>query len=563
MRVSSLSDSNLPAVRKGLEFIKNLSNPASIISKGKPPSKLKIDLREYQKEGFQWLIFLQENGLHGALCDDMGLGKTLQTLCALVHAIDRSQKYLPNLVICPSSLTVHWQRECKTYFPHLKTEIYLGKDRRTIWHKPRQTDLIISSYDAVRNDIEHFEKQHFLYVILDEGHVIRNAKSKTSIAVRSLHGRYRLILTGTPIQNNILELWTLFDFLMPGYLGSDQKAFIDKYAKPIMAVSTSIKTTTNNASVKDFEEAEKKLEALHKQVLPFIMRRLKEQVLKELPPKIVQDYYCDLTTAQQQKLGLFAGMEEGDKALAMIHKLQLLCVHPKLLDSEKITDQEIFESPKMSLLRDIIVECGLDQLVEEEQEIDIDMHRLLIFAQHRSVLDLTQKMIGLTFPHLKVLKLDGSIPSKERAEMTYKFNTDSSINALLLTTSVGSLGLNLTGADTVIFLQHDWNPQRDLQAMDRAHRLGQKKKVNVYRLITKGSLEEKIMGLQSWKVRVAKTIVSQQNASINSMEGTGDIMELLASSVEQPNDDLNASEEVEDIENMLNTINERSPLSSE
>ena len=563
MKLSSLSDSSLPAVKKGLEFMKNLNNPSLIISKIKPPPKLKIELREYQKEGFKWLIFLQENGIHGALCDDMGLGKTLQTLCALVYAIDKSQKYLPNLVICPSSLTVHWQRECKIYFPHLKTELYLGKDRRAIWDRPQQADLIISSYDAVRNDIDHFEKQKFMYVILDEGHVIRNAKSKTSLAVRSLNGKHRLILSGTPIQNNILELWTLFDFLMPGYLGSDQKAFIDKYAKPIMAVSTTIKTTANNASVRDFEEAEKKLEALHKQVLPFIMRRLKDQVLKELPPKIIQDYYCDLTPAQHQKLSKFGEVEEGDKALALIHGLQLLCVHPRLLDNKQVEDEEIFESPKMSLLRDIIVECGLDQPAEEEQEIDIDTHRLLIFAQHKSVLELTQRMIELTFPHLKVLKMDGSTPVRERAEQAHKFNTDASINIFLLTTSVGGLGLNLTGADTVIFLQHDWNPQRDLQAMDRAHRLGQKKTVNVCRLITKNSLEEKIMGLQSWKVRVAKTVVSQQNTSIKSMNESDDILGLLASSAEQPKDDLKANKGSEEIEKMLKSISGRSPLSNE
>jgi SNF2 family DNA or RNA helicase len=564
MKLSSLSDSKLSAVQKGLDFIKNLSNPSLISSKTNPPSKLKITLREYQKEGFQWLIFLQENGLHGALCDDMGLGKTLQTLCALVYSLEQGQSNLPSLVVCPSSLTVHWQRECKTYFPHLKVEIYLGKDRRCIWNKPQNFNLIISSYDAVRNDIEHFQKQKFLYIILDEGHVIRNSKSKTSLAARSLSGKYRLILTGTPIQNNILELWTLFDFLMPGYLGTEQKTFIDKYAKPIMAVSVTAKTTNSNASVKDFEEAEKKLEALHKQVLPFILRRLKDQVLKELPPKIIQDYYCDLTTTQQQILSSFSESEEGEQALAMIHKMQLLCVHPKLLNGNGgITDEEIFESPKMSLLRDLIIECGLDQSGEEEQGIDIDVHRLLIFAQHRGVLELAQRMIELTFPHLKLLKMDGNTPAKDRADQAHRFNTDSSINIFLLTTSVGGLGLNLTGADTVIFLQHDWNPQRDLQAMDRAHRLGQKRTVNIYRLITKNSLEERIMGLQSWKVRVAKTVVSQQNASIKSMGEAGDILGLLASSVEQSEEILKTNKEDEEIEKMLKTIGGKASLLNE
>lgn len=280
-------------------------------------------------------------------------------------------------------------------------------------------------------------------------------------------------------------------------------------------------------------------------------------MLKELPPKIIQDYYCDLTSTQQQILNAFSQIEEGEQALAMIHKLQLLCVHPKLLNGKSIKDEEIFESPKMSLLRDIIIECGLDRSIEEEQGIDIDVHRLLIFAQHRGVLELAQRMVTLTFPHLKLLKMDGNTPAKERADQAHKFNTDSSINIFLLTTSVGGLGLNLTGADTVIFLQHDWNPQRDLQAMDRAHRLGQKKTVTVYRLITKNSLEEKIMGLQSWKVRV---VVSQQNASIKSINEAGDILGILPSSIEQPEEILSTDKEDEDIEKMLKTLGGRSPL---
>ena len=526
-------------VQQGLRFIKGLSDPASIVQDVQIPKQLgNVQLRHYQEEGYRWLIFLQQSGLHGALCDDMGLGKTLQTLCAIVHKHQQSNK-VTSMIVCPSSLTGHWQREAQTYFPHLSCTLYIGKDRASLLKNCG--DLLISSYEVVRNDIDVLKSVKLAYVVLDEGHVIRNAKSKLSQAVRQLRAEHRLILTGTPIQNNILELWTLFDFLMPGYLGRDQKAFIDRYARPIMAVSAATST------VKDFEAAEEKLKVLHRQVLPFILRRMKEEVLKELPPKIVQDYYCEMTGEQRQVMlqleGAFEKEDGGGKdgVLQAIHKMQLASVHPKLPESGADL-LEYRESPKMLMLRDIIVECGYTSKSVSEDVADVireeDNNRVLVFAQHLSVLDLVERMLKEEFD-LKYLRLDGQVPSEQRADLAHKFNQDPAYALCLLTTSVGGLGLNLTGADTVVFLQHDWNPQRDLQAMDRAHRLGQKRTVNVYRLITRGSVEERVMGLQAWKLRVARTVVTQDNASITDMARMSDITDLLvaAPSAALPNNE--------------------------
>lgn len=513
-----------PRVQSGLDFIKGLSNPGSIVQDIKPPVQLgKVELRHYQEEGFRWLVFLQQSGLHGALCDDMGLGKTLQTLCAIVHKINLHSK-ITSLIVCPSSLTGHWQREAATYYPHLKTALYLGKERKEVLNKKSNVDILISSYEVVRNDIDSLKMHKFAYVVLDEGHVIRNAKSKVSLAVRQLKAEHRLILTGTPIQNNVLELWTLFDFLMPGYLGRDQRAFIEKYANPIMAVSAS------KSSVKDFEAAEEMLKILHRQVLPFILRRMKEEVLKELPPKIIQDYYCEMTVEQKDVMKKLEGaFEDGennnkDGVLQAIHKMQLASVHPGLVKCVEELDYR--ESPKLLMLRDILVECGYSPA--DDDSVTIDNNRLLVFAQHRTVLNLVERMLKEDFGNCKYLRLDGQVPSEQRADLAHRFNDDPSYGVFLLTTSVGGLGLNLTGADTVVFLQHDWNPQRDLQAMDRAHRLGQKRTVNVYRLITRGSVEERVMGLQAWKLRVARTLVSHENTSFTEMARMGDITELLS-----------------------------------
>ncbi|XP_066457101.1 TATA-binding protein-associated factor 172 isoform X2 [Eleutherodactylus coqui] len=539
------------------------------------PVPIKAELRKYQQDGVNWLAFLNKYKLHGILCDDMGLGKTLQSICILAgdHCL-RSQEYsrsksadcipLPSLVVCPPTLTGHWVDEVGKFCSkeYLNPLHYTGPptERARLQHQVKRHNLIVASYDVVRNDIDFFRNMKFNYCILDEGHIIKNGKTKLSKAVKQLTANYRIILSGTPIQNNVLELWSLFDFLMPGFLGTERQ-FAARYGKPILA------SRDAKSSSREQEAGVLAMEALHRQVLPFLLRRMKEDVLQDLPPKIIQDYYCSLSPLQVQLYEDFAksraktDVDESVSATSLAEQtekpklkatghvfqalqyLRKLCNHPALVltvqhpEHKKVTDQlatqnsnlrDIQHAPKLSALKQLLLDCGLGNAGTPESgtEAVVAQHRVLIFCQLKSMLDIVEH--DLFKPHLPsvtYLRLDGSIPAGQRHSIVSRFNNDPSIDVLLLTTHVGGLGLNLTGADTVVFVEHDWNPMRDLQAMDRAHRIGQKRVVNVYRLITRGTLEEKIMGLQKFKMSIANTVISQENASLQSM-GTDQLLDL-------------------------------------
>ncbi|KAJ1998054.1 TATA-binding protein-associated factor mot1, partial [Coemansia thaxteri] len=271
------------------------------------PVKINASLRKYQQDGVDWLAFLNKYELHGVLCDDMGLGKTLQTICIVAsdHFL-RSQRFaneknadclpLPSLVVCPPTLISHWEQEVRNYTDSLRPLCYAGvpAERRPLIAQiaANAADVVIMSYDVVRNDIDLLAAQNWNYCILDEGHVIKNARTKLTLAVKRVKARRRLILSGTPVQNNVVELWSLFDFLMPGFLGSERQ-FNEMYARPILA----------SRDAKQMSHAqlggEQALKALHKQVLPFLLRRMKEDVLHDLPPKIIQDHYCELSSVQR------------------------------------------------------------------------------------------------------------------------------------------------------------------------------------------------------------------------------------------------------------------------
>ncbi|KAG2740268.1 hypothetical protein P692DRAFT_201857780 [Suillus brevipes Sb2] len=457
------------------------------------PVPIKAELRKYQQEGVNWLAFLAKYQLHGILCDDMGLGKTLQSICILAgkHA-ERAKKYedtespdavhLPSLIVCPPTLTGHWYYEILKYSENLQPILYTGnsKERARLLPKLSKKDVVITSYEVVRNDIASLEDYSWLYCILDEGHVIKNAKTKLTKAVKAINAQHRLILSGTPIQNNVLELWSLFDFLMPGFLGTET-SFNERFSKPILS--------NRDGKAKTGEAAALALEALHKQVLPFLLRRLKEDVLNDLPPKIIQDYYCELSEVQKTLYDDFSGSQAKTNAedaiqgvvkdapqqhvFQSLQHLCKLCNHPSLI--LKTNRDAVIEA--LAKDRQLLTDCGIGgspSVTGERGKIDpaeslsesssaFSQHRALIFCQMKQMLDIIENDL---------------------------FNID----CLLLITHVGGLGLTLTGADTVIFVEHDWNPMKDLQAMDRAHRIGQKKVVNVYRLIMKGTLEEKIMG---------------------------------------------------------------------
>jgi TATA-binding protein-associated factor len=498
------------------------------------PVAIKATLRSYQQEGVNWLAFLNRYHLHGVLCDDMGLGKTLQTLCIVAsdHHM-RAEEFartkapdvraLPSLIVCPPTLSGHWQQEIKAYAPFLSCQAYVGPpaDRNKLRSRLGTTDIVITSYDICRNDIDVLAPISWNYCVLDEGHLIKNPKAKVTLAVKRLLSNHRLILSGTPIQNNVLELWSLFDFLMPGFLGTE-KVFHDRFSKPIAA------SRFSKSSSKEQEAGALAIEALHKQVLPFLLRRLKEEVLDDLPPKIIQNYYCDLSDLQKRLYEDFTRKEgkaiqekaaSGDKEAKQhifqaLQYMRKLCNSPALVMKEghkqyaevqrqlalqKSSLRDPIHAPKLTALRDLLVDCGIGVESPSDTELTteasyVSQHRALIFCQMKEMLDIVQNdILKKMLPSAQYLRLDGSVEANKRQNIVNQFNTDPSYDILLLTTSVGGLGLNLTGADTVIFVEHDWNPQKDLQAMDRAHRIGQKKVVNVYRLITRGTLEEKIM----------------------------------------------------------------------
>ena len=501
------------------------------------PVAIKASLRPYQQDGVNWLAFLNKYNLHGVLCDDMGLGKTLQTLCIVASdhhmradEFERTQnpdkRRLPSLVVCPPTLSGHWRQEIAQFAPFLKAVSYTGpsSERSKVRGDLAGADIVITSYEVCRNDINVLGPLNWNYCVLDEGHLIKNPKAKTSIAVKSLRSYHRLILSGTPIQNNVLELWSLFDFLMPGFLGSE-KVFADRFAKPIAA------SRNAKSSSKEQEAGALAIEALHKQVLPFLLRRLKEEVLNDLPPKILQNYYCDLSDLQRKLFDDFGRKEKrrvqeaaADKSadgkrhiFQALQYMRKLCNSPALVvkDTHKQYGQitqtlakqgstlgDIAHAPKLTALRDLLVDCGIgasdtgndaSQFATAEAGA-VSQHRALVFCQMKEMLDMVQRsVLDKLLPSVQYLRLDGSVEAGRRQDIVNRFNSDPSYDVLLLTTSVGGLGLNLTGADTVIFVEHDWNPQKDLQAMDRAHRIGQKKVVNVYRIVTRGTLEEKIL----------------------------------------------------------------------
>lgn len=571
----ALKDSILNKERiREREFLQQLLTPSSI-----PdyviPVPISAELRSYQQAGVNWLSFLNKYKLHGILCDDMGLGKTLQSICILAgDHYYREQSYkqnksadcvpLASLVVCPPTLTGHWVYEVEKFVNHkyLRPLQYNGNpvEREKLRSKFRKYNLIVASYDIVRKDNNFFSNIKWNYVILDEGHVIKNGKTRTSLAIKNLVANHRLILSGTPIQNNVLELWSLFDFLMPGFLGTE-KQFTARYSRPILA------SRDPKCSPKDQEAGALAMEALHRQVLPFLLRRMKEDVLDDLPPKITQDYYCELSSLQEQlyedfsksqahqtlqdsiSSGATASSIQGNTHIFQaLRYLQNVCNHPKLvlnpshpqyqnimahLQQQNSRLDDISHSAKLPALKQLLNDCGIglsqeNCIYKESAEIAINQHRALIFCQLKAMLDIIENdLFKKNMTNVTYLRLDGSVPPAMRHSVVTRFNNDPSIDVLLLTTQVGGLGLNLTGADTVIFVEHDWNPMKDLQAMDRAHRIGQRKVVNVYRLITRSTLEEKIMGLQKFKVQTANTVISGENSQMETM-GTEQLLDLFS-----------------------------------
>ena len=450
------------------------------------PTSIKADLREYQHKGFSWLWFMYKYGLNGILADDMGLGKTLQALTLLQKAKDEDGA-MPTLVICPTSVVFNWESEIQKFAPELTCLKLSGIERKGMFKEIPNYDIVITSYALVRRDIEKLKKVNFRYVILDESQNIKNALSQTAQSVKKLNSQHKLALSGTPIENKLEELWSVFDFLMPGFMFS-MSEFNFRYVNPIM------------------ERADKLVERrLKLQIYPFILRRMKRDVAKDLPDKVENVAYCELTPEQKDfylevldstKEELFKSIEQNGleksrmSIFSALLRLRQICCHPRLYDKDGFKGK--IGSGKFEYLKDM-----LEEIIDED-------HRVLLFSQFVDMLDLVKDWLersGIPYEYL-------TGKTKDRQGAVERFNNNSNIPIFLISLKAGGTGLNLTGADYVIHYDPWWNPAVEDQATDRAYRIGQKKKVFVYRLITKNTVEEKIQKLKQAKRNLVDSVIS-------------------------------------------------------
>ncbi|MCD8020373.1 MAG: SNF2 family helicase [Clostridiales bacterium] len=487
--------------RKYRSIIRNFKTIGD--SESEPPTDLAEILRPYQALGFKWIRTMEEAGFGGILADEMGLGKTLQTISALLYDYDGKKPGTeqPSLVVCPASLVYNWQEEFAKFAPDIQAMPITGgaAARRKALAAWDTTQVYIISYDLLKRNIAELTGKDFFYVILDEAQYIKNPRAAVSKAVKTLKARHRLALTGTPIENRLSELWSIFDFLMPGFLYSHQE-FEQRFAIPV----------TKN---KDQEA----METLKKMTSPFLMRRRKEDVLKDLPAKLEEVRYVPIS-GEQQKLYdaevlklrntiLDDTMGTGKvKVFAELTKIRQICCDPSLL----------FENyHKESAKREAVM--GLIQ-----QAMD-GGHRMLLFSQFTSMLALLEE--DLKTEGIPYYILTGSTSKEKRIQLVHQFN-EGDVPVFLISLKAGGNGLNLTGADVVIHYDPWWNLAAQNQATDRTHRIGQTRQVTVYRLILKGTIEERILRLQEEKKDLADQVLSGESTSLASLSQE-ELLELL------------------------------------
>jgi len=454
------------------------------------PPNVDADLREYQKEGFRWLQFLANQGLHGILADDMGLGKTLQALTHLA-AEHAKRPGRPSLIIAPTSVVPNWSAEVAKFTPHLKLLILQGPSRRHYFEEIPDADLVLTSYPLLGRDIDELASHQWHVVLLDEAQHIKNPKSINAHSACQLEATQRLCLSGTPMENHLGELWSLLRFLMPGFLGTE-KAFNTQFRKPI-----------------ESERSSDVQVALNKRVSSLILRRTKDQVASELPAKTEIIHHIDLNKSQTQLYeSVRASMDKrvrdaiSSKGLGQSHiivlsalmKLRQICCHPRLIEDSPAEAG----SAKLNYLTEDL----LPTLIEEGR-------RILIFSQFTSMLSLIQE--HLEKAHIPFLKLTGQ--SKHRGELVEKFQ-QGNIPIFLISLKAGGTGLNLTAADTVIHYDPWWNPAAENQATDRAHRIGQEKPVFVHKLICQGTIEDRIIDLQRHKSNLVEALLSDETTAL-------------------------------------------------
>ena len=465
----------------------------------KIPNEIQAELRPYQITGYKWLRTLAEHELGGILADDMGLGKTLQSIVYISSIIlenKEKQDSKPHfLIVCPTSLTYNWLDEIESFAPFIKATVVSGAptERKEVIERYEEYDVLITSYPLIRRDIAVYETIDFHTVFIDEAQFIKNDSSLNAKSVKRIIAKHRYALTGTPIENSLSELWSIFDFIMPGYLLSHSK-FVEYYEKPI---------------IKEDKEA---LEDLHQHISPFILRRMKKDVLTELPDKYESKMLTELSEEQKKVYLSYLENIRGEihsdlserglersriKILAALTRLRQICCHPS-------TFLENYQggSGKLDLLMELIPEAIAND------------HRILVFSQFTSMLKIIED--ELKDMNISYFYLEGSTPTEERNDIVKRFNNGEG-KVFLISLKAGGTGLNLVGADTVIHYDPWWNPAVEEQATDRVYRIGQQNKVHVLKLITKGTIEEKIFKLQRKKKELSDSVISSREVFINAL----------------------------------------------
>lgn len=468
------------------------------------PEQIKAVLRSYQNDGVHWLERLRSMHLSGILADDMGLGKTLQAIIA-ISQFKIHNPHSPTIIVAPTSLVYNWREEFHKFNPQLKVLAVDGTpaQRKKLQTEAKKFDVMITSYSLLQKDIEFYKTIPFGYAILDEAQHIKNRGTRNAKSVKMIQAGHRLILTGTPIENSLDELWSLFDFLMPGLLSSYDR-FVEKYIR---------NPGQGNA---------KNMETLRRKVSPFILRRMKKDVLSDLPPVSEISYHCHLSDVQRElyhsyaesareELSRLVKKEGFDKVqihvLATLTRLKQICCHPAIFAKE---NPETGDSAKYDMLLEL-----LQTLIEGK-------HKTVIFSQYTRMLTIMKndlEKMGIPFEYL-----DGS--SKNRLEIVKRFNEDEKIPVFLVSLKAGGTGLNLTGADTVIHYDMWWNPAVEDQATDRIHRIGQKNSVSSYKLVTLDSIEEKIIQLQNRKKGLVKKVIACDEEAMTKLTWE-EVLELL------------------------------------
>ena len=464
-----------------------------------PLGPLEQVLRPYQKTGVAWLRFLRANGFGGILADEMGLGKTVQVLAHLAAqkssaaadpATGANHPPCPTLVVCPTSLVFNWIAESAKFTPDLRVLMLHGAQRHEQFEAIDRHDLVVTSYALLRRDAEQYRGRVFDTVVLDEAQHIKNRQTQNAQAVKAIQARHRLVLTGTPLENSVLDLWSIFDFLMPGYLGTAAD-FRERYESPI---------------VRERDTAAQ--ERLARRLRPFLLRRLKREVAADLPPKIEQVSLCDLTEDQRAVYTqvLEASRREMLEAvdtqglarsrmlvLTALLRLRQICCDLRLLPIDP--GQTAVADPSADIASAPAASGKVELFTELLEEVLDGGHRVLVFSQFTRMLALLRD--DLAARSIEFCYLDGN--TRDRAGVVERFQQDPRIPVFLISLKAGGVGLNLTGADTVIHFDPWWNPAVESQATDRAHRIGQHRIVTSYKLITRGTVEEKILNLQARK----------------------------------------------------------------